>query len=101
MLSLVALEPANVRLAALKQAEEGDGLILRLVEVDGVATTARVAFAPELLPEGAQAVEVDMMERALAVNTARVEGQTMTIEIPVFGIAAVRIGQNSSITLAV
>ncbi|MGC9396634.1 MAG: alpha-mannosidase [Anaerolineae bacterium] len=90
-LSLVAVEPANVRLAALKQAEDGDGLILRLVEVDGVATTAQITFAPELLPEGAGAIEVDMMERALAVNTARVEENAVAVKIPAFGIATVHI----------
>ncbi len=91
-LSLVAVEPANVRLAALKQSEDGAGLILRLVEVDGSATTARVAFAPELLPEGAVAVEVDTMERPPAVDTARVEGNTVDVDLPAFGVTTVQIG---------
>jgi len=91
-LSLVAVEPANVRLTALKQAEDGDGLILRLVEVDGSATTARITFAPELLPEGAVAVEVDMMERPLSISLARVEEQTVVVELSALGITTVRIG---------
>ncbi len=95
-LSLVAVEPANVRLAALKQAENGDGLIVRLVEVDGVATAARIAFAPELLPEGVQAVEVDTMERPVAANTAQIEGNIIAVNLPAFGIKTVRVGQNPS-----
>ena len=85
------MEPINVRLTALKQAEDGDGLILRLIEVDGIATTARVIFAPELLPEGAQAVEVDTMERPLSISRARVEGNTAVAELPAFGITTVRV----------
>ena len=92
VLGLVAVEPANVRLTALKQAEDGNGLILRLVEVDGITTKARVTFAPELLPEGAQAVEVDTMERPLSENTARVEEQVITVELAGFEITTIRIG---------
>jgi alpha-mannosidase len=88
-LSLVAVEPANVRLAALKQSEDGSGLVLRLVEVDGIATTARITLAPELLPEGARAAEVDMIECPLAVNSAQADGNGITVNLPVYGITAV------------
>jgi alpha-mannosidase len=91
-LSLVAVEPANVRLAALKQAEDGAGLSLRLVEVDGIATTAWIALVPELLPENAQAVEVDMMERPLAGGLARIIENAVAVRLPAFGVTTVRIG---------
>lgn len=91
VLSLVAVEPANVRLAALKQGEDDDALILRIVEVDGVATTARVTFAPELLPKNAVAVEVDAMEWPLAVNTAKIEKNTVFMNLPAYGITTVRV----------
>jgi alpha-mannosidase len=89
VMSLVAVEPANVRLTALKQAEDGEGLILRLVEVDGTATTAQITFAPELLPGNAVAVEVDTMERALSTNSARVEGNVITVNLLAFDITTV------------
>jgi len=95
-LSLVAVEPANVRLAALKQSEDGNGLILRLVEVDGIAATARITFAPELLSEDAQAVEMDTMELPMAANTGRIEGNVIAVNLPAFSITTVYIGQDAS-----
>jgi len=86
------VEPANVRLAALKQGEDGDALILRLVEVDGIATTARITFTPELLPKNAVAVEVDTMERPLAVNTARIEKNALSVNLAAYGITTMHIG---------
>ena len=43
--SWISVEPANVQLAALKVAEDGDDLILRLFETTGRATKATVQFA--------------------------------------------------------
>ena len=40
--SFFAVAPANVALSGLKQSEEGDELILRLVEIEGKETTATV-----------------------------------------------------------
>lgn len=90
-MSLITAENPNMRLTTLKQSQDGNGLILRLVEVDGTATTARIALAPALLPESANAIEVDTLERPVSPNTARLEGTTVTVDLPAFGIAAVRI----------
>ena len=96
-LSLVAVEPKNVRMAALKKgqpgayAERGAAIILRLVEVEGHKTEARLTLAPELLPEEATATEVDTLERPLDINGARLEGGTLVVSLPAFGIATVRI----------
>ena len=92
VLSLVAVENQNVRLAALKQSQDGTGIVLRLVEVDGVATTARITLAPALAPSGSSAREVDTMERPADANTARLEANRLTFTLPAFGIATVRVG---------
>jgi len=89
-LSLIAVEPANVRMVALKPAEDGAGLILRLVEVDGVAAEARVMLAPELL-RPTSATAVDTLERPVAAGAARLEGNGMSVNVPASGIAAVRV----------
>lgn len=91
-LSFLHLEPENVRLAALKESQDGAAIVLRLVEVAGADTAVRVTLAPALAPAGAAAVEVDTLERPVEGGTARLEGQTLTVRVPAFGIAAVRVG---------
>lgn len=49
-----------------------------MAEVEGKQTQAALELAPELIPEGAGAVEVDALERPVEV------------ELPAWGIAAVR-----------
>jgi len=95
VLSLVTVEDSNVRLVALKEAQEGSqrpGVVLRLVEVEGKATTSRIRLAPELLTEHANAVALDMMERPLGLNTVRMERDTLVVELPAYGICTVCVG---------
>ncbi|HEY3415205.1 MAG TPA: glycoside hydrolase family 38 C-terminal domain-containing protein [Armatimonadota bacterium] len=42
--SLATIEPANVILTVLKVAEDGSGIVLRLVETDGMACRAAITF---------------------------------------------------------
>ncbi len=57
--SFVALEPANLLLTAMKQAEDGGDLILRFYECEGRKTTAQIT-----LPPGVEDVwEVNLMEQ--------------------------------------
>ncbi|NWG76401.1 MAG: hypothetical protein HXY24_17665, partial [Rubrivivax sp.] len=64
---------------------------LRLVEVAGRDTAARVTLAPALAPAGAAAVEVDTLERPVEGSTARLEGQMLTMQVPAFGIVAMQV----------
>jgi len=98
-MSFIATGDTNVRLVAMKKAQRGrDGraIILRLVEVEGRETEARLTLAPQLLSGGANsgvtAVEVDTLERPLDVNDARLEGNTLIVRMPAFGITTVRVG---------
>jgi alpha-mannosidase len=91
-LSFLRLEQENVRLAALKESQYGGGIVLRLVEVAGADTAVRVTLAPALTPAGASAVEVDILERPVGNGTARLDGQTLTVEVPAFGITTVWVG---------
>ncbi len=59
--SLISVTPQNVRLAALKRAEDGQGMVLRLVEVEGKAGEAQVRVAAGLLGD-AGAAEVETLE---------------------------------------
>jgi alpha-mannosidase len=86
--SFVRVEPANVRLVALKGGQEG-GLVLRLVEVGGRETVARVSLSRTLVPQGAEAVEVDTLERPVEGGSARLEGGTLEVTLPADGIVTV------------
>jgi alpha-mannosidase len=92
-LSFLAVEPANVRLAALKQGQgpvRGTrGVVLRLIEVEGRETEAQVFLASALVSEGATAVEVDTLERPVEDGSARLEEGVLTVRLPAYGIATV------------
>jgi alpha-mannosidase len=87
-----ALETANVMLSGLKKAEDSDALIVRLYEIEGRKTEARLRLDPALAKPGSQSVETDLLEQPLAQNTARMDGDTLVVTVPPFGIATVKVG---------
>jgi len=99
-MSLVKIKNKNVRLAAMKKSQDGEAIILRLVEVRGKETETMLTFAPELLPGdangGTTAVEVNTLERSHDVNSARLERSTLVVKLPAFGITTVRISEKSA-----
>ena len=78
----------NVVLAAVKKAEDGDGIVLRLYEVEGKDTEAVVRLSG-LAASGAAAVETDLMEQPLPLSSARIKGEEVSVNIPAYGIATV------------
>jgi len=91
MASFVSVAPKNVRLVALKKAQDGDGFIMRLVEVEGKATEATITLAPELVAEASTATVVDALERPTDACEAVLAGQKLTVSVPAYGISAVRV----------
>ncbi|MGC8862202.1 MAG: glycosyl hydrolase-related protein, partial [Armatimonadota bacterium] len=90
-MSLVEVLTPNVFLSALKKAEGSDAVVLRMFEAQGKKTTARVRLAGIVKP-GAAAVETDILEQPLAKNGAKLDGDILTVTIPAYGIATVKIG---------
>jgi alpha-mannosidase len=103
--AFVELLTSSIMLSALKRAEDSDALILRLYEMEGKATEARIALDPALLsgaaspgrnPRGSQsavtAVQTDLLERPLAENTARFRDGVLSVRLPAFGLVTVKIG---------
>ncbi|MBN1874673.1 MAG: alpha-mannosidase [Anaerolineae bacterium] len=88
-LSLCVVENSNVRLTAIKKAARDEGIILRLVEVEGRATDARVILAPEL--HVATVAEMDILEQPLSIDTARLEGNVVSVTLPAFGVATMHL----------
>ncbi|NSW55087.1 MAG: alpha-mannosidase [Armatimonadetes bacterium] len=82
----------NVMISGIKQAEDGDGLVIRLYEFGGIETEARVRLHSRIAAPDSAAVETDMMEQPLANSTASMSGDTLSVKVPAFGIATVKIG---------
>jgi len=86
------LETPNVMLSGLKKAEDSEALIVRLYEMEGRKTEARVRLDAALAKPGSPAVETDLLEQPLEKSTARMEGDTVVVTIPAHGIATVQVG---------
>ena len=93
-MSFAAIEAKNVRLAAIKKGQASSAIVIRLVEVEGKATDARVTIAPQLLPPGASAIEVDTLERPVDPGNARLDANTLVARLPAFGVVTVQISGN-------
>jgi alpha-mannosidase len=90
-LSFACVQEPNFHLAALKQGQS-EGIVLRLVEVQGVETEACILLAARLLPNNAVARCVDALERpADGAADVQLEGNKLSISLPAHGIATVQI----------
>jgi alpha-mannosidase len=64
----VVLEGSGVRLGAIKRAEDGDALVLRLVETDGTASRAMLRFAAPAIVREANLLEDPLGPASAPVN---------------------------------
>ncbi len=90
----VQVETPNVVLSALKQAEDGSGLILRLVELNGEDTEAVVMLAPELITGFTSASILDLMERPIA-GSVSLNGNTLRAAIRAHSFVTVRLADDA------
>ena len=88
----VSVITPNVLLSGIKKAEDGEELVLRLYETEGKAVTAEVEIDSSLVEPNSVAVETDILERPVSDSSAKLEGNTLKVSIPAFGIATVKIG---------
>jgi len=88
----LSVGPSNVLLSGVKKAEDDDGLIIRLYEIEGRQTEARVRLDPSLVKPNSSAVEVDLLERVISERTTKMEGEILKVMVPAFGITSVKIG---------
>jgi len=92
--SFVQVEGDAVVLDAVKKAEDGDGLVLRLYEAAGDEAGARVSLDADLVGAIQEALEVDLMERPLEGGAVAVEGNTFSLRVPARGITSVLVRLN-------
>jgi len=89
---LLVVKPDNVMIMGIKQAEDSRAVIIRLYEVEGRKTRAQVQVDPALAQPNGPAVETDLLERPLKASTASMKEGTLSVTIPPFGIATVKVG---------
>jgi alpha-mannosidase len=82
----------NIMVSALKKAEDSDALIIRLYEMEGKATAAKVRIDYALLPKNCKAVETDALEQPLSQSSAEIHGDVLRVSIPAFGMTTVKLG---------
>ena len=90
--SFVEVMTPNVMLAAIKRAEDSDDVIVRLYEVAGKDTQARVRIS-DIVKPGSIAHEVDLREQPIQQSSARMDNDTLVVSIPAYGIASVAIAR--------
>ncbi len=88
--SFARVETPGVVLSALKQAEDGSGLVLRLVELNGADTEAVVTLDPALAAGLTNAVLLDLMERPIE-GEAHFENNTLRVPVRANSFVTVRI----------
>ncbi len=81
----------NVFASAIKKAEDGNGVVIRLFEMTGKNTIAKVRIS-DLVKENSKVVETDILERPVEKNTAKMTGDTVCVTVPAYGQATVKIG---------
>lgn len=90
--SFAHVETPNVVLSALKKAEDGDGLVLRLVELDGKDTEAVVTLDSGLVSNLTNATALDLIERPVDGGTATFDGNTLRVPVKANSFVTVRVG---------
>jgi len=89
-LAPLSVSPGNVVVSALKKAEKDDGIIIRLIEMAGKRTTAKIKFDKVGFGTVSSAKETDLMERPMKDGTAKMPAaNTVSVRIPANGFATV------------
>lgn len=89
--SFVEVLTPGVFCSTVKKAEDGSGVVLRLFDMEGKSANADVRIT-DLVKPNSSAVEVDILERPVAKNTAKMSGEVVSVTIPAYGQATVKVG---------
>ncbi|HEX2949051.1 MAG TPA: glycoside hydrolase family 38 C-terminal domain-containing protein [Armatimonadota bacterium] len=85
------IQTPNIMLSGIKKAEDSDALIVRVYEMEGKETVARIKLDATLL-KSTTVVETDVLEQPVATNTAQIIDGVLQVNVPAFGLATVKIG---------
>lgn len=91
--SAASVDNAAVLLADLKQTEDGQDVIVRLLNTTAKNQKAVVKFNRELLGEFRSAGEVDLMERPTQGSACRLSDGKLTVTTPASGVMSVKLSR--------
>ena len=80
----------NVALTALKQPEDGDGLIVRLAELNGKATEAEVDLSKAIASGLFNVCQTDLLEQMID-GEAKWDGSRLRVPIGAYGLVTVKL----------
>lgn len=89
--SFVEVLTPGIFLAAIKKAEDSKAVVIRVFDMEGKKVTAKIKIT-DLVKPNSKAVQTDVLERPLAKNSAKMTGDTVSVTVPAFGQATVKIG---------
>ncbi|MFQ3549796.1 MAG: glycoside hydrolase family 38 C-terminal domain-containing protein [Armatimonadota bacterium] len=89
--SFVEVLTPNIFVSTIKKAENSNAVVIRMFESEGKDTQAKIRIS-DIIPDNAKAVEVDILERPLSKNTAKMSKDTLTVSVPAYSQATVMIG---------
>ena len=89
--SFVEVLTPEIFLSAIKKAEDGKGIVVRVFDMEGKKATAKIRIS-DLVKKNSKVVETDVLERPLAKSSAKMTGDTVSVTVPAFGQATVKIG---------
>lgn len=84
--SFLLIDSENIEVTAVKQSEDGNGIIIRLFETNGVQTTANCQ-----LPENCSAVSCDLMENEMSAIMQT--GNSIQLKLKPFEIYTLKLGE--------
>lgn len=87
----IQIEPENIVLTSVKQAEDGDGIILRLIETAGKNSAAKVKLSPDLFGKLKAAQEVDLIERPTGKVHIDANNNSIGVDVMAHGITTIKI----------
>lgn len=96
--SALSIENSNLVLMACHPAAADDGLMVRVVEVEGRRTRARVRLDPELIGRFAGARRVDLLERPAGGAAVKVSNNVVAFEIRPYQIVTLKLQEQGAVT---
>ena len=85
------VEPDSVILSAVKKAEDGDALVVRLVNPTDESVTANLELNADLVGKAVAVREVDLLERPVASSSASASQNTVNVAVPARGITSLQV----------
>jgi alpha-mannosidase len=87
----ILIKPENIILTAVKQAEDRDGIILRLIETTGENTTAIISLDETMFGNIKKASEVDLIERSTGRDSFVIDDNSIEVDVTAYGISTIKL----------